>query len=78
MPAVIEACYFVDEPPEIDYRDGLFHIVQQIGGCRCERVMRPYVYMVSLRRAAEAARKHRFGSAEILPFRTEFDEAKIA
>jgi hypothetical protein len=60
--------YFIEEPPEFELRGGLFHITQKIGDQTFERVMRPSVFMVALRRAAEAARKHRFASAEIVEF----------
>ena len=76
MPHTIEACFFVEQPPEFDYRDGLFHIVQTVGNYRFERVMAPHVFMRTLRRAAECARKHKFGGADIIPFRK--DEAASA
>jgi len=41
MPHRLDASFYVDEPPEIEYRDGLFFIVQMVGGYRFERVMRP-------------------------------------
>jgi hypothetical protein len=53
MPA-IEACYFIEEAPEFDYRKGLFHVRQRIGDRTFERVMSPHVFMVALRRAAES------------------------
>lgn len=58
----------VEEAPEIEYRNGLFHVIQRIGERRFERVMRPHIFLLGLRRAAEAARKHRFAGAEIIPF----------
>ena len=64
-----DAVLFISEPPEFDYIGGLFHIRQKVGAdCVIERVMRPHVYMQSVRRAVEAARKHRFGGAEIIDF----------
>lgn len=66
MPS-IDGVFFTDEPPEFEYRDGLFHITQAIGNCRFERVMRPHVFMLTLRRAAEAASKH-YGTAEVIDF----------
>lgn len=67
MPA-LDPCYFVEEAPEFDYRGGLFHITQQIGNETFERVMSPHIFMVALRKAAEVAKKHRFGSAEVIDF----------
>lgn len=61
------AC-FVEEPSSFEYRDGLFRIVQMVGNRRYECVMSPHVFMRALRHAAECARKHRFGGAEIIAF----------
>ena len=72
----LDACFFVDQPPDNEYVDGLFHIVQQIGEYRFERVMRPTVFLLSLRRSAEAARKHRLGGAAIIPFERPDDAAE--
>lgn len=77
MPTV-EACYFIEEPPEFDYRKGMFHVRQRIGDKTFERVMAPHVFMVALRRAAEIARKHKFGGADILPFERPEEEAASA
>jgi hypothetical protein len=63
----LDAVVFVDEPPEFTYEHGLFHIRQQISETTfIERVMRPAVFMQTIARAVEAARKHRLGSAEII------------
>lgn len=69
-----ESCFFVEEPPEFDFRSGLFHISQTVGGHRIERVMRPSVFMVALRKAAECARKHRFAGATVIPFERPEEE----
>lgn len=68
-----DACYFVDEPPEFTYAEGLFHVAVNVGGRRIERVMRPHVFMLALRKAAEAAREHRFDN--IIDFPAKEDEA---
>ena len=59
---------FVEETPEFEYRNGLFHVVRRLGEERIERVMSPHVFMRALRKAAECAREHRFAGATILPF----------
>ena len=71
-----DACFYIEEPPEFDYRNGLFHIVQTYkqGAMRIERVMRPHTFLRGLRRAAECAKKHKFGGAEIIDFPVK-DEA---
>jgi hypothetical protein len=68
-PRDFEAVSYIVEPPEFEYRDGHFHIRQRFSeSCVIERVMAPHVFMLSLRRAAEAAREHRLGGAVIIPF----------
>jgi hypothetical protein len=74
----LEACFYVQEPPEIEYRDGMFHLTTVVGEYRFERVMRPHVFMLALRRAAEAARKHRMGGAVVIPFEREDDSEDAA
>jgi hypothetical protein len=64
----VEACFFIEQPPEFEYRNGLFHVTQTVGGYRFERVMRPHIFMLALRRAAECAKAHKFGGAEIIDF----------
>lgn len=71
MPDPDGACFYVTDPPDVDYIDGLFHVTRTIGGKRCEIVMRPHPFMVTLRRFAECASKHKFGGAEIIP--VDFD-----
>lgn len=70
-----DAVMFVTEAPEFDYIGGLFHIRQKVSDeCVIERVMSPHIFMLALRRAAEAASRHKFGSAEIIDF-PKSDEA---
>lgn len=66
MPDRIEACFFVEGPPEFEYRDGMFHITHRIGNYSFERCMQPSVFMQALRAAAECARKHKFGTGEVI------------
>lgn len=68
MPLRLEACFYVDEAPEFEHRDGLFHITQTIGGYRFERVMRPHVFMQLINKAIECAREHHAGAAKIIDF----------
>src|SRR5689334_515490 len=62
MPFSLAACFFVEEPPEITYEHGLFHVRQTIGGYCFERVMQPRVFFQSIARAVEASRQHRMGN----------------
>jgi len=76
-----DAVFYVEEPPEIELGpDGMFHIIQTYrkDGMRIERVMRPHTFMLALRRAAEAARKHRMGGAAIIEFPKPDGEAASA
>lgn len=60
---------FVEEPPEITYREGLFHVVQRYSDdCVIERVMSPAVFMLALKRAADAASLHFKSGAEVFSF----------
>lgn len=70
-----EGRYFIEEAPEFAYKGGLFFVTQHIGNRTLERVMSPHVFMLGLRRAAECARKHRFASADIIPFAKDEREA---
>lgn len=80
MPDRIEACFFVTEPPDIQYRDGMFHIVQVIGNYRFERCMLPATFMQTVVRFVEAARQHRVkrGLLFDLPRLVEDEEAHAA
>lgn len=75
----LDVAAFVEEPPEFTYEGGLFHIRQRFSAsCVVERVMSPHIFMLSLRRAAETARQHRLGSAEIIDFPQPEDEVASA
>lgn len=58
LPA-LDASFFVEEPPEFEFHDGLFHITTKIGGCRFERVMRPSVFFEAIAKAVDTSRKYR-------------------
>lgn len=61
MPARLEASFFVAEPPEIELRDGLFHIVQTVGEYRFERVMQPSTFAKTVWRGEQALASFRSG-----------------
>jgi hypothetical protein len=74
-----DVCYFISDPPEFEYRGGMFHVTQRFGdNLSIERVMSPHLFMLALKRAAECAKKHRFGGAEIIDFPANKDEAASA
>jgi hypothetical protein len=58
----VEATFFVDEPPEFEYRDGLFRVVVMVGGQRIERVMQPSTFARSVWRAEQALALFRSGA----------------
>lgn len=62
MPLSLEAVFYVEEPPEIELRGGMFHVSQIIGGMRFERVMLPHVFAVSIWRAEQALALFRKGA----------------
>jgi hypothetical protein len=74
----LEACFFIEEPPEFDYRDGLFHVRQTVGDMVFERVMRPHVFILSLKRAADAAGQHFRGGAEIIDLAKRLEDRAAA
>ena len=65
----LEVAAFITEPPEFTYENGLFHIRQRYGAdCVIERVMPPNVFMLALKRAADAASLHFKSGAEVFSF----------
>ena len=66
----LDACFFVDEPPEIEFRDGLFRIVQTIGRYRFERVMSPHVFSKAVWRGEQALALFRNG-AEVIELKAK-------
>jgi hypothetical protein len=72
----VEACFFIEEPAELEFRAGMVHVAQQIGGYRFVRVMSPNVFLQGLRQSTEFAKL--LTTARVLPFRQEFIEAEVA
>jgi hypothetical protein len=74
-----DVCYFISEPPQFEYRGGMFHVTQRFSdNLKIERVMSPHLFMLALRRAAECAKRHKFGGAQIIDFPKTEDEASTA
>jgi hypothetical protein len=47
----------------------MFHVTQRFSdNLKIERVMSPHLFMLALRQAAECAKKHPFGGAQIIDF----------
>jgi hypothetical protein len=57
----LEISFFVSEPPEITYRDGLFFVAANIGGERIERVFTPHAFARAVWRAEQALALFRSG-----------------
>jgi len=70
MPHRLDASFYVEEPPEVEYRDGLFFIVQMVGGYRFERVMRPATFARTVWKFEQALSQFR-GNAKVIP--VDFD-----
>jgi hypothetical protein len=76
MPVELDACFYVDEPPDLEYRNGLFHITQQVGSYRFTRVMRPHTFLQTVRKFSAVAKQ--FGNdpdKNILAFERRSPEA---
>lgn len=71
MPASgLDATFFVEKPPLIEYRDGLFHVQYDIGtNHRFEVVLTRNVYYAAFAKAARVARESNVCGAEIIQFR---------
>lgn len=67
-PVTLEAVFYVREAPEFEFKDGLVHICQTIGGYRFERVMSPHIFRLTVRRAQKLADAISRG-AEIVEFK---------
>jgi diacylglycerol kinase family enzyme len=79
MPASLDACFFVSEPPEIELRDGLFHVCRTVGGMRFELVMLPSVFARGAWRADQALSRFRAGANVVeIKARAEADEEVVA
>lgn len=72
MPERLEACFYIQEPPEFEFCDGLFHIKQRIGGYTFDRVMSPHVFLQTLRRANQALTRYHEG-ATVIDFKAASD-----
>ena len=56
--SLLEAEIFVTLPVEIDYRDGVFHVVDRYSeSCVVRRAIPPHIYMANLKRANAALAK---------------------
>ena len=62
------ATVLIEETPEIEFRGGLFYVIDSVGDRQIVRAMRPNVFFRLFAKAGEAAKKHKFGSAEVIPF----------
>jgi hypothetical protein len=62
MSESLDACFFVDEPPEIEFRDGMFRITQRVGNYSFERAMSPHVFAKTVWRGEQALALFRSGA----------------
>jgi hypothetical protein len=64
----LDARIFITEPPEIEFKDGMFHLRQKISDhCVIERVMSPHVFSKSVRAGQRALALWR-GGATVIEF----------
>jgi len=76
MPVSLEASFYVDEPPEIEYRDGLFFVATTIGGMRFERVMLPSTFAKSVWRSQQALALFR-GGANVVELKSKVADEEL-
>jgi hypothetical protein len=55
----------VEQPPEIEFRAGLFYVVDD---CGC-RAYRPATFFLAIARAVEQSRQYRANGAEVVQLR---------
>lgn len=68
----IEACFYIDEPPEIEFVDGMFRITQRVGNYSFERAMQPSTFFKTVALGEEAIRQYQeTGTARVIT--VEFD-----
>jgi hypothetical protein len=65
MPVFAVAATLVEEPPQFEYRDGMFYATTFDGYCRC---FRPITFFQMLAQAAQVAREYRVVSGEVVDF----------
>ena len=52
-----DATIFCERVPEIEYRDGLFHVTDRVGGVVMRRVYLPSAFLAALGSAVDLARQ---------------------
>jgi hypothetical protein len=77
MPEKLDAVFFVGEPPDIEYRDGLFYLRTQVGEYRFERVMQPSTFARAVWRAEQALALFRQG-ANVVELKAKVDPEEVA
>ena len=65
----MEAVFFVEIGPEIELRDGLFHVCYTIGNYRFDVVLPPHAYLKALRAANRCAELFHAGERNVVHFR---------
>lgn len=69
----LEAVFFCDEMPEVEIRDGLFHVCFSISrAARIEIVIPPRVWFAGMRNALQV--QNGFNTCEVLPLRSPDSE----
>lgn len=61
----VEAIFYVEEPPEVEFRGGMFYVTQTVGGYRFVRVMQPSTLLKAARRFQQAANLFSRGASVI-------------
>lgn len=52
----LDATILLEEPPEIEFIDGLFYVTDRVGNLVIRRCLRPSTFLKGVRRGMEAAK----------------------
>lgn len=65
-PKDLDAVFYCKDVPQIELRDGMFHVCYVVGGFHAEFVMSPNKFFKALRRAVKAADEFHDGMQNVL------------
>jgi hypothetical protein len=70
------AAVLVEEPPEFEFRNGLFYVCCPLTGV-C-RAYRPHTFFKTIAKMVEVGRSYRMASAEVVPLFAEHQAASAS
>lgn len=69
----LDAVFYASEAPNVEFREGMFHICYQIRRCNFEFVMSPNIFLKALRNANRVSDTFHEGTATITGIRRKKD-----